>query len=374
MATLPQVLTQLREKHGLNYADVAFAVGVRITDVIAWESGTQRPTEAELQRLIMYYKRLENQAYYAQSKTNLSDDPFDNNTNAQSNGDTDEDGQNALGKMRKFITGDSSKMTITPATLIKTSVTHASFWVLIAGIVAFVLCLTLTKQPIPTILFGSIPVPLFLVLFLYENNRYKDISIKHTLVTFVIGGALSIILTLIVDNTFRWSGLLLFVAIIEESAKAIISCRYIKKHNVNKILPAMLIGACVGAGFAMIESMKYAYVFYQSEGYESMRQVIIVRALTEFGTHTIWASISAAALVKTSRGRGISYRNLLLPSFLRYFAIPVCLHLLWNTICTYINNTAVFLIITAVVGIIIMIVFLDNGVKEYNRDMKDIYG
>ena len=112
----------------------------------------------------------------------------------------------------------------------------------------------------------------------------------------------------------------------------------------------MLIGSCVGAGFAAFESAGYAlqpftqiqqmvgYAAAYGQNYDTQQLLdaingsIFVRGILAPGGHVAWAAISGAALVIAAKAKGKIDTSLFADGkFLRLFIIPVILHGLWDS-------------------------------------------
>lgn len=132
------------------------------------------------------------------------------------------------------------------------------------------------------------------------------------------------------------------VGVIEEVGKLIIAYAFIKRlGKCEYILPALLVGACVGAGFAAFESAGYAMrpmlsianlarAYGVSIPVDEMMDVvtdsIYLRGFLAPGGHVAWAAISGAALV-IAKGAGPLTSSVFSSSrFLKIFAISVVLH------------------------------------------------
>ena len=116
------------------------------------------------------------------------------------------------------------------------------------------------------LLFVVIPplvVPFALMIFFWELNVPRNISIYQLLGYFMVGGMLSILATLIVDIVAPQGGAVL-APFSEEPGKLIAVLILIKLFGSNKNrkvygITGLVIGAAVGAGFGGFESAQYAY-------------------------------------------------------------------------------------------------------------------
>lgn len=200
------------------------------------------------------------------------------------------------------------------------------------------LCVTVFGNPncIPgMILMGSFAVPFATIILFMEVNAFRNISIYSVFIYFLIGGCASLLVTLfffdldILDAGLgsTWSAMM--VGVIEECGKAVIVFVLLKSAKTDYILPALLIGACVGGGFAAFESSGYAYV--RGDTLDSLTTIVYLRAFLAPGGHVAWAAITAAAMV-IAKGSGPLTSSVLTNSrFLKIFLIPIVLHGLWDS-------------------------------------------
>ena len=224
------------------------------------------------------------------------------------------------------------------------------------------------------IVVGSFTVPLSgLVLFL-EVNAYRNISLYDIALTFLVGGCASLVATLFLFSIvgvreLDYLGALL-VGIIEEVGKGVIVYYFIKKlGKCNNILPGLLIGAAVGAGFAAFESAGYAMNYLLAGGWDVMLDVIFLRGFLAPGGHIAWAAITGAAIVITAQKLGGISSNILTDGkFLRLFAIPVLLHALWDSPLSNIGADIYLLpiLLTFIVWVVVLIL-INMGLSEIEK-------
>ena len=179
------------------------------------------------------------------------------------------------------------------------------------------------------------------------------------------------------------------VGVIEELGKAVIVLAVLRKLGKLSILTGMLIGACMGAGFAAFESAGYALQpfiqFQQITGYaaaygqnidgqqmmDAINSTIFLRAVLAPGGHVAWAAISGAAFVIAAKIKGIIDTSLFTEKrFLRLFAIPVILHCLWNSpLSMWINEVFPFAgyIALIVVVWIVVLILINMGLAEVSQ-------
>lgn len=164
--------------------------------------------------------------------------------------------------------------------------------------------------------------PLGVLTFFWEINIPRDIPIYRVLITFFIGGLLSIIFTIILGAI---DGPAYLVApLTEEPGKVIAFAIFIYLFDIDYVFGGILIGAAVGSGFDSFENIYYAFINNSFQG-------LIVRSFHSFGTHAMWAAIEGGALVMSkSRGK-LQLKNFTSTQFLMYLASSMVLHGLWDT-------------------------------------------
>lgn len=217
---------------------------------------------------------------------------------------------------------------------------------------------------------GSFTVPLTGVVLFLELNAFRNISLYDIALIFLVGGCASLVVTLtlyslvVIDDLDYWGALL--VGIVEETGKAVIIYYFIKKLGKTNILPGLLIGAAVGAGFAAFESSGYAMSYLLIGGWDGMMDVIQVRGVLTPGGHIAWSAITGAAMVIASKEYGRVCVNMLASKkFLRLFIIPVLLHMLWDSPLTNIGAEIYLghIVLTLLVWIVVLIL-INMGLSE----------
>lgn len=199
---------------------------------------------------------------------------------------------------------------------------------------------------------GSLMMPFAILTMYFELNAYRDISFYSVIGIFLLGGALSLLLTLFLyaivpmgeEMNFLNASL---ISLVEEIGKVVIAAVLIKRRKDSTLLHGLLIGGAVGAGFAVFESAGYAFngylnahdynksveVYNQlSQWYDQINEYadsigemnlnIFLRAVLAFGGHTAWAAIEGASFAKEKSV------NL---NFVKIFGICFVLHALWDT-------------------------------------------
>lgn len=185
-------------------------------------------------------------------------------------------------------------------------------------------------------------MPIVLMVFLWELNIPRNISIYELFAFFLIGGLLSMGLVSPLFGVFPdinvqhesdilpWA---LNTALREEVAKLAAGLLILwwagskqKKHIYG--LTGLVIGAAVGAGFSGFESIWYA-----------MKESIVVRnqimrALFSFGSHIAYATPYTAAFALNMKNGKITIDSFKDPLFLKAFGLSTTLHFIWDYVCS----------------------------------------
>ena len=183
------------------------------------------------------------------------------------------------------------------------------------------------------IMMGSLAVPLATVILFFELNVTRNVSFNRVLMLVASGGVVSLFVALAgfqVSN-LDWLGAS-SAGIVEEIGKLLAVIIVARSFRGKYILNGLLFGAAVGAGFAFFESAGYAFDYLErTNSLHVMFDTIQTRAfLTPFG-HVAWTAIAAAALWRVKGDRPFQVGMLLDSTFLKTMAIPMLLHMLWNS-------------------------------------------
>jgi len=189
---------------------------------------------------------------------------------------------------------------------------------------------------IPGLIFvGSFAVPFSALLFFFESNTRRNVSLFQIVKLVFIGIILSFVVSLIsyriIDVvTLRMLEPIL-AAFAEEPSKLLALLVVVNNKKYPYILNGLLFGAAIGAGFAAFESAGYAFFYAIESGPGKMHQVILVRGMLSPFTHIVWTSMCAAALWRVKGGSKFSVTMLGDMRFLRVLFAAVLLHTVWNS-------------------------------------------
>ncbi|WP_416147567.1 PrsW family glutamic-type intramembrane protease [Salipaludibacillus sp. HK11] len=218
---------------------------------------------------------------------------------------------------------------------------------------------------------GAFAVPFSLLIFFWETNAPRNISIFEVVKMFFVGGVASLVATLFIFSFFPvyqldYAGAIT-VGVIEEVGKLVIVAYFIKQLNVKFILNGLLIGAAIGAGFAAFETAGYAFNYGWIYSDQAMQAIIVDRAWLSVGGHVVWAAISGAALVYVKGDQPLTKNHFTDPRFIRLFLVPIILHAIWNSPLYFLHGFYFLYIVLIVVAWIFIFTFINAGLKQISR-------
>ena len=118
------------------------------------------------------------------------------------------------------------------------------------------------------IMTGTFLIPVSLLIFFFEMNVLRNVSLYQVVKLVMLGGIMSLILSLFL---FQWTDLgtwlgAMSAGIVEEIGKAAALLLVINKTKYRWTLNGLLFGAAVGTGFSAFESAGYALLTGLSYG------------------------------------------------------------------------------------------------------------
>jgi RsiW-degrading membrane proteinase PrsW (M82 family) len=233
---------------------------------------------------------------------------------------------------------------------------------------------------LPFIVVGGLCAVVPLMVFLFETNYARNLTILDVGKMFLIGGLSSLVLTMIFYSPFAYAGevvsAVLLAPLLEELAKAIIVIFFVAKIKPKNMLTGLLIGFSIGAGFALFENFVYAFDAYseflilENNLYDANIMsmiVLIVRTFWNFFSgHHYYTAIFGAIYVLFKKEVTFKFKDLCQWKVLCGYIIPVLLHMIWNA-STYIEASFVALLIEALICVacVLSLTFLINiGINQ----------
>ena len=223
---------------------------------------------------------------------------------------------------------------------------------------------TLNTNLLPgLILVGSFAIPISTLVFFFEINVRKNVSLYQIVKLFFLGGTLGILFSLGgftgLEKLFGEGSFGAVVAgPVEETAKLLAVVGVARAVRYRYKINGLLFGAAVGAGFAAFESAGYAlsacldgigrasfdaaragvlekaretfaYGFLRTMA--DTKDLILMRGALSPFAHVVWSAIAGAALWRVKQSRPFSFGMLSQGRFLRLFLVPVVFHMVWNS-------------------------------------------
>ncbi len=185
-------------------------------------------------------------------------------------------------------------------------------------------------------------MPVTILVFFWEMNIPRNISIIDTMKYMFFAGCVSILLTIIIRNIiFRGENVDAWVGapIPEEIAKFLLVYFIVKQKDCKYILNGLLIGCAVGAGFAAIESAGYAFTVFSETfiatgdytvAIEYMSKVNVLRGVIAICGHTAWAPTYGAALVAAKKHKPLNLAHVGDKLVLITLLVAILLHTAFN--------------------------------------------
>jgi protease PrsW len=211
--------------------------------------------------------------------------------------------------------------------------------VLVVGVVLYEL-LRLALQDtrdavyLPTlILVGAAVVPVAFVTFIAGRRLVFVVSGAVVGLTALLGGVIGVLAagTLEFETLHRLGVLpLLAVGLIEELAKLLVPAAVLLLfRDAGHPADGLLLGVAAGAGFAVLETMGYAFVVLVRSGGDLVlvNVVLVERGLLSPAAHMAWTGLAAAALWAAAlehwRGRAVA-------RFAGVYLFVAVLHAAWD--------------------------------------------
>jgi RsiW-degrading membrane proteinase PrsW (M82 family) len=219
------------------------------------------------------------------------------------------------------------------------------------------------------ILSGSFAMPMSTLVFFFECNVRRNVSLYQVMRVLLLGGVLALLLALFmyrIGAQFPLEGLGTAVAgLVEEPAKLLTLGILINNPRYRFTLNGLLLGAAVGAGFAAFESAGYAFRAGLEDGSLAMRDVILSRGLLAPFTHIVWTGMAAGALWRVKRGARFSWGMLQDSRFRRVFAVAVVLHMAWDS--DFIQGDLLYLLV-GLAGWLMVACLIQEGLDEIRAE------
>ena len=209
--------------------------------------------------------------------------------------------------------------------------------VFLGGLVAFfaslfILILTGNPNLFPTVvLVGNALVPIAYMTFFYERSYLSRLLLPTIGFAFLYGGLLGVLAAALLEPFFIRRldlGSVLWIGLIEEGAKILGVILIARRLTSRSEMDGLILGAAVGMGFAVLESMGYTFTAFLLSGgsLSASVAIMLVRGiLSPFG-HGTWTAILASVLFRESKGDRFRLNGSVILAFLGV----ALLHALWD--------------------------------------------
>ncbi len=244
---------------------------------------------------------------------------------------------------------------------------------------------------VPGVIFtAALAMPATVMVFFWEFNQARNVSLFDVLRYFFIGGAMSILLTFLVSavtdlfqaggdfgivTAFIEAG---FIGFTEELAKAIVVLILLRNLYGCLISNGLLVGAVVGTGFAVFETMGYgtsAWITDLTDSSGTMEHILLIRGILSLGGHVVWAAISGAAIMLAQRpgSTKVSLATTDWGKFFALFCVPFILHAAWDFFAFVVYNE--FMVYALLAGLTVLawvfiVRLINSGLRQYASLMK----
>ena len=207
----------------------------------------------------------------------------------------------------------------------------------------------------PTVLLvGSVTVPAAVLLLEYAIGRGLDGHGGLIMGTAVVAGIVGVTLAGTLENSLTGTQqqVLLGVAVIEELAKLLIPLAIFLVARRRTAGAGLALGIAAGAGFAVLETMGYAFYALVSRGggLAAMEQTLQLRALLAPASHIAWTGMVAWALWRIG---ATPRRRFAVTGLVVAFAAAVGLHYLWDQ-----TNDLTPHVVIAVISVAILVTLM----------------
>jgi len=222
----------------------------------------------------------------------------------------------------------------------------------------------------PGIIFiGALAIPFSLLIFFWEVNAPRNINIFDVVKIFFFGGISSLLITMILNRAVTIGEVDYFgaimIGIIEEVAKFVVIAYYLRGSKRKYILNGLLLGAAVGAGFAVFETAGYVFAY----GFQIpiMMRIIYTRGILAFGGHIVWAAMSGAALAMVKKENRLEIKHLLNIKFLKYFIMAIVLHAIWDMPISNTSELPFAQGILTMIAWVAVLILISAGLKQISN-------
>ena len=230
--------------------------------------------------------------------------------------------------------------------------------------------LGLQNIALPIVVLGVVGIPIATLVLFWELNVPRNVSFLALCRIAWINGLVSIVATVIIQNFVGGYTNAIWAGPVEETAKAIAMLFFIGNKKYRFKLNGLLIGAAVGAGFAIVETGGY-FIGYSHVGMGG--ETIIIRALLSPFAHIPWSAMVGFGLWRVKGDDGFDFQKLWSHKFISLFVCAVGLHMFNNS--PLLNDE--FIIKSAISAIIpysVIAYLVQDGINEIRQEKEKLSG
>ncbi|GGT26675.1 PrsW family glutamic-type intramembrane protease [Streptomyces griseoviridis] len=208
----------------------------------------------------------------------------------------------------------------------------ALFWLLRVALIS-----TGNPNLVPSLIFlGAAVVPVTFVTFVAGRRLDFGVGPGIAAVTALVGGVLGVATAGVLEYRALLATHVLpvvVVGLIEEAAKLLMPLLVLLAVEDRHPADGLLVGVAAGAGFAVLETMGYAFVALVDSGGDlaAVSGLLVIRGVLSPAAHMAWTGLTSAALWSAAtgarRGRGFVV-------FAGVFVVTVALHAAWDGFAT----------------------------------------
>lgn len=240
-------------------------------------------------------------------------------------------------------------------------------------------------------LMGTLAVPFSTLLFFYEVNVRQNISLYQILRLFFLGGILSLLISLVFFELAGDSPKGMWAQAapgpIEETGKLLALLLVARSMRYHYKINGLLMGAAIGTGFAVFESMGYALRWLingEIQGFVQvalkqtrtvssvniMKDVIFLRGVLSPLGHIVWTAIAGAALWRVKGKKPFRFGMFANGKFWHLFLIPVVLHSLWDMQIPFLDKLPYYgkYLLLGFVAWFVVLALVQEGLKELRAE------
>ena len=178
----------------------------------------------------------------------------------------------------------------------------------------------------------AVVVPFVIVVFYWEMNIPRNIPIYDIIKFILFGGIVAsvvngVICTILNTGEIETASV---AGLTEELTKLVIIAFILRRKDRCWGLNGLLIGAAVGAGFAIFETNGYGIVTLTEEGVTEAIHVLNLRGALAICGHVGYSAMYGGTLALAKGRDKLQPRHFVNPFFLITFFSAMLLHALWN--------------------------------------------